>query len=65
MSQVGIAGKPTSRQVAATATILPAATNDRTEHRYDKIISKFISEDGRVTAIRNPHSRTIIIIDLP
>ena len=65
MTQAAIAGKPTSRQATATATILPAVTNDLSKHQARKIIGKYIGIDGHVTTIQNLQSRPIIIIDLP
>ena len=65
MAQSAIAGTPTTRQATATATILPAITNDRAQYQNAKFVGKYITVDGRVETVQNPHSRPIKIIDLP
>lgn len=65
MAQSAIAGNPTSRQATATATILPATTNDLAKHQNARIVEKYITVDGRVATIRTVNSTPIKIIDLP
>jgi hypothetical protein len=65
MMQAAFAAHPTSRHVTATATILNIVTNDRANLQLEKRAVKFIGSDGRVTNIRTPNSRPIVIIDMP
>lgn len=65
MAQAAFAADTTSRQVTATATILPIVTNDRSNLQFEKGVEKFIGIDGRVTKIRTSLSRPIVIIDMP
>ena len=65
MTQAAFVADPTSRQVTATATILPIVTNDRSNLQFEKGVEKYIGIDGRVTKIRTSLSRPIVIIDMP
>ena len=64
-TQAALAGYPTSERVIATATILNTTTNDRSKLKVGKNVQKFIGADGYVTHTQTPHTRPIIIIDLP